>query len=113
MWQTIALVLCTGLSTAALVLALVALRTRQVPWQQIAMLQAETEDHAARLDQLDLRHKRLNARVGMRQAREKRDEEPAALSQTNNETAMLPGETPQEWKRRMRLQLAKRRMGDG
>lgn len=60
-----------------------------------ADLHSELRKLDSDVDDLYDRMKRLTARKGMRA---KRDEEDAAASAG----AMLPGETPDEWKRRMR-----------
>lgn len=119
----ILLVLSTGFSTGALILAYafakrVALYTE--PARKVVELELELADLSHAHEQLKLSHKRLNARVGMAAARKKAaempdddDDDTQQPSRSDASTAMLPGETPQQWKARMREALAKRRLLGG
>lgn len=54
--------------------------------------------------------RRLNARVGMREARDKKTPANGVDEETSG-TAQLPGESPEEWKRRARLALRTGNLG--
>lgn len=99
--------LLTGLSTVLAMLALGvsyrALKVRQAPRSAITELDMESAQLRLEVDSLRRSFKRLNARVGMREAREKRDDDThAEPAPSADEWAQRPGETPDDWKRRLR-----------
>lgn len=106
----------TVLSTASLVgsgLCIRAVRAYTAPAREVVELQLQVADLEYQNASLTSSIKRLNARVGMREAREKKaqaEPDDDEQSPASAETAMLPGETPESWKKRMRLALAQRRM---
>lgn len=104
----------TVLSTLALWVSLAKLAVRW-PRRRFDELELEVGDIAHQVNSLAASHKRLNSRVGMREARAKAADERAdegagerAGGGNGIGTAMTrqrPGETPEEWKARMRLML--------
>lgn len=100
--------LSTTLSTIALVLAVIALRVKLAPRRAIRALQLETSEHDAEIANLTAKLKRLTARVSMRANREKRAG--GDSDGQNVATAMQEGETPAEWKARMRRVISQGRM---
>jgi len=100
--------LLTGLSTAALSLSIAALA---LAWQKLKLPRGLRTDFA--LLQGDIEHdlasirssiKRLNARVGMREAREKKEtDDNGDATASSDEWKQRPGETPDDWKRRIRM----------
>lgn len=96
----------TVLSTIALAVALHALRQRTLPTRRIADVELEHAELLNEIDALKGRMKRLTARVGMREAREKLTEGPP-LEESSNRGAEIdysqrPGESSHEWKTRIR-----------
>lgn len=103
--------LSTGLSTGALVFAVLAWRSVKAhePKRRVGVLECQLADleyviasHASTL-------KRLNARIGMRDARAKREEpEPSEAAVTS--LSPLAGETTAQWKARVRPILQTRKL---
>lgn len=83
-------ILSTALSTAAVILA-------RRPTKRDVRLSAVEAD----LDDLRHRVQRLQGRIG----RQKQIDDGEAASDDNRDTKQRPGETPDEWKARMRLRL--------
>lgn len=96
--------LSTGLSTVALVFALLALvvshRRVAMPQRKLHDIELELGDHAHDIASIRSTTKRLNARIGLREAREKPNGD--APQSSSNEWAQRPNETPYEWKARLR-----------
>lgn len=106
--------LLTGL---ALVLALFALRnTNKTTPRRLTMRLAEQE---AAIDRLTEWYKKLNANYALIVARSKRhtesdaaeDESQAQAAFVADDTAMRPGESASEWKKRMRQGIVAGRIG--
>jgi hypothetical protein len=93
--------LSTALSTLAVVCAFRAIRIRNVPRLRLERNEHELADIAERHALLHSTVKRLQSRISMRDAREKRHEPPEAGE----------NETPEQWKTRMRQALAARKIG--
>lgn len=92
-----------GISLLAMQFALTNKRDER-NYRQLLMHLAELEDL---FEALNASHKRLRSRVGMRELREKRkvaDNVPDALGVDGK---AANDDTPEEWKRRMRLKLHK------
>jgi hypothetical protein len=102
------LLLLTGLSTALATLAVVcafrAIRIRNVPRLRLERNEHELADIAERHALLHSTVKRLQSRISMRDAREKRHE-------PDQGAALGENETPEQWKTRMRQALAARKIG--
>lgn len=97
--------LSTALATVAAVAAVRARRIRVVPRLRIERIEHDYADLAERHALLHATVKRLQSRISMRDAREKRHETPTATN------AQADGESPEEWKTRMRRQLAASKLG--
>lgn len=115
----LSIVLFTGLSTifsiAALIFSYRALRVRRFAPSKFHSLDLKLADLEFQLEQLRTSHKRLNSRVAMRQAREKKDSAPEPPEEVEElPVAMHPstsptrqdGESDLDWKRRVRTLIA-------
>ena len=105
MWLTLFTVLSTTLSTIAVVFAWLALRVKRIAPRTLHDVRLDMAELAADVDSLKVRMKRLVARVSMQKAREKlpeNDENGAGSVAIEQQT----GETPDQWKQRMRRQMA-------
>ena len=105
----------TGLSTAfALAALVVALVRLQLPRRKLGAIELQLGDIDHDLESIRSSVRRLNARVGMREARAKKNGEAA---EENNgpvdEFAQRPGESPAEWKARMRKGPLRRGVSPG
>lgn len=118
--------LSTGLSTifsvVALWIAWSARRVRTVPRSKIAAIELELAEVNFQLDALQRSFKRLNARVGMREAREKQRENPQPVPEAEpgpeeelplaatGDITRQAGESSADWKRRARIALHTQRL---
>lgn len=99
------LALFTGFSTVfALAAFVVSLRNIALPKRRLGEIDLQLGDIEHDINSLRSTIRRLNARVGMRDARDKKSgngtPEPEAAER--DPFSMRPGESPEEWKRRMR-----------
>lgn len=101
--------LSTVLSTVALAVAIVALYTRQKPSRRLSEITLDLSENIDEIERLKQRFARLQARVSMRAAREKKDDAQPELVEKVDESQQA-GETADEWKRRMRAQIARGRL---
>ena len=105
--------LSTGLSTISLIIACGALwrssRNIQLPRRTLTEIQTELGDIEHALHSLRSTDKRLNARIGMREAREKlaasTDEAERDLPAAGGDLSPRQGEDPLAWKRRVRIAM--------
>ena len=100
--------LSTGLSTISLLVSLAALwfsqRNIRLPKRKLDAIETALGDIDYALESLRSTDKRLNARIGMREARAKLAEQTEeAERQLPLAVDQQPGETPEQWKRRMRV----------
>ena len=113
--------LFTGFSTICALVALVfsaiawrIVRTeRKVPRRVLDELQLDTAEQALAISSLKSRLTRLNARVGMREARAKLAESEEAGGAVDENPARRDNESELEWKRRTRLLIAQGKLGHG
>jgi hypothetical protein len=89
----------TGLSTCALLVSVIAI-TR--PQQKVRHVVQQYHDIDQRLDTLEGRIKKLNANHALLLARERGAD---TVAWEDSDTKQRPGETPQQWKDRMRAAL--------
>jgi len=102
--------LSTGLSTISLLVSLAALwfsqRNIRLPKRKLDAIETALGDIDYALESLRSTDKRLNARIGMREARAKLAEQTEeAERQLPLAVDQQPGETPEQWKRRMRVAI--------
>ena len=102
--------LSTGCALVFSVLALI-ISTRNValPRRKLTQIDLTLGDIDHDIQSIRSSVRRINARVGMRDARAKKgdkasgsDEAGEQTNGTDGEYSQLPGETPQQWKERMR-----------
>lgn len=95
--------LLTGLSTACAVVALaVSLWRVRLPKRKVGALELTIGDIEHDIESIRSSIRRLNARVGMREARAKKSGEETPQPSSDDPFAQLPGESNAEWKARMR-----------
>ena len=105
--------LSTGLSTISFVIACAAFWTSRqniaLPRRKLTEIETELGDVEHALHSLRSTDKRLNARIGMREAREKlaasTDEAERDLPAAGGDLAPRQGEDPLAWKRRVRIAM--------
>ena len=102
--------LSTGLSTISLIAAAIALwlsrRNIRLPKRKLDAIETALGDIDYAIESLRSTDKRLNARIGMREARAKLAEQTdEAERQLPLAVDQQPGETPEQWKRRMRAAI--------
>jgi len=105
MTYTLILSLCTGLSTAAAVIAaIVAGRRVRLPRAKLAEIELDVTEIFQRLEQLQGQVKRHHARMAARERREKtNDGDPGP--ENGYDASQRPGESDAAWKARTRLAL--------
>jgi len=117
MFPTIVTALLTGFSTVALVVAVMVLRRAdkiRVPRKRLDAVELAQIDLDERFEALRASFKRLNARIGMREARAKLAEEPEAPPESgSDDLKQQPNESPSEWKARMRQLIHSGRLSHG
>lgn len=92
--------LSTGFALTALVVAGAALALARGRWQAPRRMLALMEDYEHDIASIRSSLKRLNARVGMREARDKHSS--TVADDDTDEWAQKPGESAEDWKLRMR-----------
>ncbi len=121
MFLSVAIGLSTGLSTVAVVVAVLALRkSRQLtrwqswPYEQIVAAESQLDEHGVQLAQHHERLRKINARLAARDRRANERTQPAdtpdfveqPAASASGQPARLPGESDLDWKRRMRAAIA-------
>lgn len=104
------LMLSTGLSTGALVFSLLALwisrQKLSFPRRKLNDLELQIGDLDHDIASLRSTTKRLNARIGMREARESKKDDAqdsnGGVVESDNVWDQRPNETPAQWKARLR-----------
>lgn len=106
MFSTIAPWLSTGFALSALAFSLAALLISKLridyPRKTLNAILSELEDNEHDHQSFRSSLKRLNARIGMREARERKGADNGADDSDHDEWAQKPGETSAEWKHRIR-----------
>ena len=99
-WTTILAMLSTGFALVALA---VSLWRVQLPRRTLGQITNQLGDIEHDIESLRSTVRRVNARVGMRDAREKRNGAPTEEDQSSDDPfAQRPNESAAEWKARMR-----------
>lgn len=114
MLPTVVTVLLTVFSTGALAIAVLIVRKAdqlRVPRKRLDAVELAQIDLDERFEALRASFKRLNARIGMREARAKLAED--AEPEPESDLKQRPNETPQQWKARMRQLIQQGRLSHG
>lgn len=98
-FPTLLSMLSTAFALAALIVSLVRI---QLPRRKLGAIDLQLGDIDHDIQSIRSSIRRLNARVGMREARAKKNGPETDETDESDSFAQRPGETPEQWKERMR-----------